>query len=428
MTPTVRRGPARRRWLWALLLGAGTVAAVSGQDAPSAPAATAIEQVVPAGDRDYARTRRAGVLASLDGGRTWEQRSAGLPYRVVHPFPHPPEYRFVTALGVDPRNPLRVAATTAHGLYLSEDGGGSWQAIPIAAPIRPNAYFTSVAPSPHHPDGLLLGTSFNGVYETTDRGASWKHLASAITFLTHDALYYEEVAALSYDPALPDAIAVLAGFDGGIFFNPDRHVQRDPADGDWWRHYPLPEPAATHLVYVQAGYGWILEAGTRHSRWWLAGDGTWAPAGVREAVPVSLRAAEPAAAGTAQDRRSVQLPQQGEQPAAPAGTPKDRTRPQLAPGIPAAPAPESERPEQPVTTSPAVPERPAATPGAGIRTARSTTPARVVIPENAPTRRPLARAAQRHGIYLSAWSAGGTAAGVPGVPAATRPSTRSWST
>ena len=244
MTPTGRSGRTGRRWLWALLLGAGAVAAVSGQN---------IEQVVPAGDRDYARTRRAGVLASLDGGRTWEQRSAGLPYRVVHPFPHPPEYRFVTALGVDPRNPLRVAATTAHGLYLSEDGGGSWQAIPIAAPIRPNAYFTSVAPSPHHPDGLLLGTSFNGVYETIDRGASWQHLSSATRFLTHDALFYEEVAALSYDPALPDAIAVLAGFDGGVFFNPDRRVQRDPADGDWWRHYPLPEPDATHLVYVPAG-------------------------------------------------------------------------------------------------------------------------------------------------------------------------------
>ena len=78
--------------------------------------------------------------------------------------------------------------------------------------------------------------------------------------------------------------------------------------------------------------------------------------------------------------------------------------PQLAPGIPAAPAPESERPEQPVTTSPAVPERRAATP-APESEPPITTPARVVIPENAPTRRPLARAAQRHGIYLSAWSA-----------------------
>ena len=182
MIPSFRKGRAAgagrvryatRRWLWALLLGAGTVAAVSGQEAPSASAAMAIEQVVPAGDRHYARSRRAGVFASPDGGRTWQPRNAGLPHRVVHPFPEPPEYRFITSLGVDPRDPLRVAVTTAHGLYLSEDGGASWQAIPIADPVRPNAYFTSVAPSPHHPDGLLLGTSFNGVYETTDRGASW---------------------------------------------------------------------------------------------------------------------------------------------------------------------------------------------------------------------------------------------------------------
>ena len=397
MTPKVRRAPATRRWLWALLLGAGTVAAVSGQE---------IVQVVPAGDRDYARTRRAGVFASLDGGRTWEPRSAGLPYRVVHPFPHPPEYRFITALGVDPRNPLRVAATTARGLYLSEDGGGSWQAIPIAAPIRPNAYFTSAAPSPHHPDGLLLGTSFNGVYETTDRGAHWQHLSSAIRFLTHDALYYEEVAALSYDPTLPDAIAVLAGFDGGVFFNPDRHAQRASADGDWWRHYPLPAPAATHLVYVPAGYGWILEAGTRHSRWWLAGDGTWAPAGVREPVPAPLPAAAAAGAAIPHDRRGVAPasgvpaappaapsdaePRQGEQRAARAATAPERRNPLMAPGIPAAPPPETGRPVATPAPAPAPPV---------------TTPARVVIPEHVPARRPLAHAAQRHGIYLSAWSA-----------------------
>ena len=419
MTPTVRRLPATRRWLWALLLGAGTVAAAWGLD---------VEQVVPAGDRDYARTRRAGVFTSLDGGRTWEPRNAGLPYRVVHPFPYPPEFRFITALGVDPRNPLRVAATTARGLYLSEDGGGAWQTIPIAAPIRPNAYFTSVAPSPHHPDGLLLGTSFNGVYETTDRGANWQHLASAIRFLTHDALYYEEVAALSYDPALPDAIAVLAGFDGGVFFNPDRHVRRDRADGGWWRHYPLPAPAATHLTYVPAGHGWILEAGTRHGRWWLAGDGNWTPAGVREAVPVPLPVAA-ADAGTRHDRRGVQSasgvldvppaappdggPQQGEQRASPA---RDRPDPHLAPGIPAAPPPESERPvatpapapererrQQPLTALPAKPERPAATPAAESEPP-VTTSARVVI-QAVPPRRPLPHAAQRHGIYLSAWSA-----------------------
>ena len=432
MTPTVRRGTATRRWLWALLLGAGTVAAVWGQE---------IEQVVPAGDRDYARTRRAGVFASQDEGRTWEPRNAGLPYRVVHPFPHPPEYRFITALGVDPRNPLRVAATTARGLYLSEDGGRSWQTIPVAAPIRPNAYFTSAAPSPHHRDGLLLGTSFHGVYETTDRGATWQHLSSAVRFLTHDALYYEEVAALSYDPALPDAIAVLAGFDGGVFFNPDRHAQRDRADAAWWRHYPLPAPAATHLTYVPAGYGWILEAGTRHSRWWLAGDGTWTPAGVRDAVPVPLPAAVAADAGTPHGRRGVQSapgvsdvppvvppdagPRQGEQRVAGEATAQERPNPLLAPGIPAAPSPESgrlvatpapeperpaatpvrepERPEQPLTTSPAEPEQPAATP-APESEPPVTTPTRVVIQE-VPPRRPLAHAAQRHGIYLSAWSA-----------------------
>ena len=115
-----------------------------------------------------------------------------------------------------------MAVTTARGLYLSEDGGASWQAIPVGEPVRGVAYFTSAAPSPHHPDALLLGTSFHGVYETTDRGATWRHLAAASRALIQDTLYYEEAAALSYDPGAADALAVLAGFDGGVYYLPDR--------------------------------------------------------------------------------------------------------------------------------------------------------------------------------------------------------------
>ena len=385
-----------RRWLWALLLGAGTAAAVSGQDAPDAGAATGIEQVVAAGDLHYARSRRGGVFASRDGGLTWEARSAGLPHRVVHPFPQPPEYRFITALGVDPRDPLRVAATTARGVYLSEDGGVSWQALPVADPIGPNAYFTSVAPSPHHPDALLLGTSFNGVYETTDRGASWQHLSSAVRFLTHDALYYEEVAAVSYDPAVPDAIAVLAGFDGGIFYSPDRHARRVRGAATWWLHYPVPAAAATHLAYVPAGDAWVLEAGTRDSRWRLAGAGTWTPAGVREPVPAAPGSAEATTTAGAEPGRS-------EQPVRDAAAPQDRLRPRLPSGVPAAPPPASEQPDP--APAPA-PDQPHAAP-APAPDQPHPTPARVTIPEYAPAPRPLAHAAQRHGIYLSAWSAAG---------------------
>lgn len=351
-------GRARRRaWWGALLLACGVAAPLPARDAASDLAA-GFEQVVAAGEYRYARSRRAGVFLSLDGGRTWQPRSAGLPHRVVHPFPQPPEYRYVTSLGVDPSDPLRVAATTARGLYLSEDGGASWQAIPVREPVRNVAYFTSVAPSPHQPDALLLGTSFHGLYETTDRGANWQHLSGASRALIQDTLYFEEAAALAYDPGAADAVAMLAGFDGGVYYHPDRRAPRTEGAGGWQR-YPVPAAATTHLSFVQRGAAWALEADAGRSRWRLTEAGTWVP--VARAGAGAGGAARPAA------------------------------RAALAAGIPMAPPP------------PAVGPRPE--PARGAAPQPSAAPPLTAEPLRDPERHPRARAAQRNGIYLSAGSA-----------------------
>ena len=341
--------PRRWRWQWrwwALLLACCAAAPLPARDAASEIAA-GFEQVVAAGEYRYARSRRAGVFLSLDGGRTWQPRSAGLPHRVVHPFPQPPEYRYITSLGVDPSDPLRVAATTARSLHLSEDGGASWQAIPVREPVRGVAYFTSVAPSPHQPDALLLGTSFNGLYETTDRGATWHYLPAASRALIQDTRYLEEAAALSYDPGAADAVAMLAGFDGGVYYHPDRRAPTEGAGAGGWQRYPVPAAATTHLSFVRRGAAWALEADAGRSRWRLTEAGAWVP--VARATPASA---------SPRPRQS-----------APPGAAR-------AAGIPMAPPPAAVRP----------------------------------LPKPEPARadaeiHPRARAAQRNGIYLSAGSA-----------------------
>ena len=252
---------------------AETAAAAALEAAVALAAGPGAAPVVAAGSVHYARTRRAGVLASADHGRTWQPRNSGLPHRRVYPFPEPPEFAPITGLGVDPTDPRRVAATTAAGLWLSKDGGASWLRVPTAAPVRETAYFTSVALSPHDPDVLLIGTSFHGLYETRDRGATWHHLTSAIGFLTEGALFYEEVSAVSYHPLRPRALALVAGFDRGIYSTPDR--ERAAKDG--WRYQPAPAHGVTDLRYVPARDGWALEAGNGHQRWRLRSDGRWTP-------------------------------------------------------------------------------------------------------------------------------------------------------
>ena len=288
---------------WLLAAWLATALAVQGhaQEAPAADAKPAFEQILVAGEYRYARSRRAGVHVSFDQGHTWQARSTGLPYRVAYPFPDPPEYATVTSLAADPANPRRLAAATSSALYVSSNGGMAWQPVAIEQ-VHPHAYFTSVALSPHDPAGMLVGTSFHGIYETTDGGTNWHHLTPAIRFLTERSLFYEEVAGLSYDPAAPRAMVVLAGFDGGIFYVSDRFGE-ERESGTGLLRFPVPAMATIQLGYAAAGDGWELHAGTVNARWRLTADGAWAPIGAstpaRRGVPLQPPAPTPAPAPAA---------------------------------------------------------------------------------------------------------------------------------
>ena len=326
MRACIRRGTACRgggggmprfgagTWLLALCLAAATAVPALAQEpagAEPAPAAAqpalaaaepapVLEQVLVAGEYRYARSRRAGVFVSFDRGLTWQARSSGLPHRVVYPFPDPPEYAAITSLAADPANPRRLAATTASGVYLTTNGGVGWQRV-ATEQVHPHAYFTSVALSPHDPAGMLLGTSFHGIYETTDGGANWHHLKRAIRFLTDRSLFYEEVAGLSYDPAAPRAMVVLAGFDGGIFYVTDRLAEERDTPGTGLLRFTVPAMATIQVAVAPAGDSWELHAGTVDARWRLAADGSWAPIGAAEPLRrgVPLQPHDPAPAPAA---------------------------------------------------------------------------------------------------------------------------------
>ena len=363
-------GGALRRvagaWLAAWLAAALAVQAHAQETA--ADTQPAFEQILVAGEYRYARSRRAGVHVSFDQGHTWQARSTGLPHRVVYPFPDPPEFATVTSLAADPANPRRLAATTASAVFVSSNGAMAWQPVAIEQ-VHPHAYFTSVALSPHDPAGMLLGTSFHGVYETTDGGAHWHHLTPAIRFLTERNLFYEEVAGLSYDPAATRAMVVLAGFDGGVFYVSNRFGE-ERRSGTGLLRYPVPAMATIQIGYAATGDGWELHAGTVDARWRLTADGTWSPIGaatpLRRGVPLQLPAPAPAPVAieaapaaepppeTAPDSDSPRQPApdagqsaapaadsgQSASPAAAAGS-SGQSAPASGPSTPAAPATEA---------------------------------------------------------------------------------------
>jgi photosystem II stability/assembly factor-like uncharacterized protein len=105
-----------------------------------------------------------GVLASGDGGTTWQPRNAGL--IALETFD----------LTVDPRGSGALwAATGPAGLYRSEAGGLSWDSL-LQPPAPDGASFstwdTHVAFSA---DGAILYTVFdNRLWASADAGASWQ--------------------------------------------------------------------------------------------------------------------------------------------------------------------------------------------------------------------------------------------------------------
>lgn len=104
----------------------------------------------------------AGLLRSEDAGDTWEPVHASGP---------------VTAVATDPADPARVLAylaTPDHGLVATTDGGDSWELLDLQ--FEDNPVFHLVI-HPDDPDLVYAGTAGQDVLRSRDGGKTWDHLA-----------------------------------------------------------------------------------------------------------------------------------------------------------------------------------------------------------------------------------------------------------
>ena len=230
----------------------------------------------------YAISKQRGFLVSFDNGASWLEHNNGLPRRVVYPFSEESgRIRHLTAVNIDPNNEGRVAVTTADKLYLSENYGGSWRQIPIGKPLRSTSYLTSVALSPRDADTLLVGTSFNGFFETTDRGTSWQDPSLSARFLYRGAGFYEEISGLSYHPTEAGVIFFACGFGHGVY--------RGSPDRKTWTRLEFPGDDQAEVIHrleiLPAGASWTLQVQTHKSRWlYPLATGNWRLAGSQDLI------------------------------------------------------------------------------------------------------------------------------------------------
>jgi photosystem II stability/assembly factor-like uncharacterized protein len=99
----------------------------------------------------YALTSRPRPLyKSADGGSTWKRVSAGLPAGSK-----------VRSLVMDPTTPSTLYVMTEEGVWVSDDGAGSWQPLGDGLPPVP---LLSIAAASDPAHTVYVGTAGAGIY------------------------------------------------------------------------------------------------------------------------------------------------------------------------------------------------------------------------------------------------------------------------
>ena len=122
-----------------------------------------------------------GVYRSGDGGRSWNDITAGLPSTFGFPIainPHDPQMIWVVPLNGDTEGRYPPDASAA--VWRSVDGGQSWAAMREGLPGR-NCYFTvlrqAMASDRQNRTGVYFGTNTGSIFASVDEGETWNEIA-----------------------------------------------------------------------------------------------------------------------------------------------------------------------------------------------------------------------------------------------------------
>lgn len=175
-----------------------------------------IKEVEP--DLHYGVSMRNGFLKSVDGGISWTPYNQGLPARMVYPFTDT-GVKMLTSVTYDVEDYNRIMVSSPREIFLSDNGGTSWNEVPLKYPFKYSNYITSLALNPLDKSSIVVGTSFSGIYETKDRGASWSRISEALPELYRGAGFYEEITAVALSPMENGVLYYLCGPTGELYYS-----------------------------------------------------------------------------------------------------------------------------------------------------------------------------------------------------------------
>jgi photosystem II stability/assembly factor-like uncharacterized protein len=238
---------------------------------------------IPRTDRPKDAKAPAGLYASADAGQTWKLAAP------VSAFPGGAIY----SIGAGSASAMQVYALLpslgVHGLYVTNDGGAHWQALPAL----PDSHPTGVEGDPLHPGHILFWSASTGIYTSADAGQTWRAAAGvtggifalattptlvyasgdAGAFVSHDGATF----ALANPTYAFTAIAACSGTPAAAWAMTGTSVYASGDSGKTWRQtaatarHPgnlTASPTDPHVAYVGFSYPIGVEVTTDGGAHW----------------------------------------------------------------------------------------------------------------------------------------------------------------